>query len=298
MFLRTFVRFSLRSIWLLTSVWSVCWSQQIISLQGRVLQKDPRLPLAGANVYLNNTTLGSSSAADGSFQIKSIPPGFYHLVVSLIGYQTLVKPLTMTANDSEPLDILLEPKELILNDVTVTSSIDKKWKKLYKILESVLLGPQDDSEIKTWEENRRRAYFGSLRHFLMCFFDGKWVQENFVVFYGQVTNYFNAWHQNRLIGQNATDIFWKAEAGDSSFKTFASPAYYSVFYLGPNSEPVNDIKDLKHCNPLYQSGFQLDQPYVVIDRNGRLDDPMAISLFGHWADQRLADALPVDYTPD
>jgi hypothetical protein len=113
--------------WLLVFGVSAAWPQQSITLQGRVLQKDTHLPLAGADVYLDNTTLGSCSVKDGSFKIKSIPSGFYRLVVSLIGYQTCTMQLTLAQNHAEMLNIDLEPKELVLKDITVTGSIDKEW---------------------------------------------------------------------------------------------------------------------------------------------------------------------------
>jgi hypothetical protein len=99
------------------------------------------------------------------------------------------------------------------------------------------LEPQDDSEMKIWSENRRRAYLGSFRHFLKCFFECRWVQENFVVFYGKATDYHGAWRGSRLIQQNITKIFWNASTADFSYKTFANPAFYSVFYMGTTLNP-------------------------------------------------------------
>jgi hypothetical protein len=124
MFLRPCIRLV---CWLLILGSCFGWTQQTITLQGRVLQKATHLPLAGANVYLNNTSLGSCSVKDGSFKIKSIPSGFYRLVVSLIGYQTCTMQLTLAQNHAEMLNIDLEPKELVLKDITVTGSIDKEW---------------------------------------------------------------------------------------------------------------------------------------------------------------------------
>ena len=40
--------------------------------------------LAGANVYLSGTSLGSATGADGKYEIKNVPSGDYNLVFSYL----------------------------------------------------------------------------------------------------------------------------------------------------------------------------------------------------------------------
>ena len=43
--------------------------------------------------------------------------------------------------------------------------------------------------------------------------------------------------------------------------------------------------------------METDRP-VTIDINGNVYPPYGIRTYGYWTDMRLADELPVDYTPD
>ncbi len=71
-------------------------SQNIFKV--RILDLSDNKPLAGANVYLQDTAIGSSSDENGLVHIKSIPDGQHIIVYNYVGYQTkkdtLVFPLT------------------------------------------------------------------------------------------------------------------------------------------------------------------------------------------------------------
>ncbi len=56
--------------------------------------------LAGANVYLLGTTLGTISDASGYFRLPSIPDGRYILVINFIGYNEQRIPLTLVNRDT------------------------------------------------------------------------------------------------------------------------------------------------------------------------------------------------------
>ena len=57
------------------------------SLSG-VVKDDQGTPLAGANVYLAGTELGSATDANGKYKIANVKPGNYTLVISYLGYNT------------------------------------------------------------------------------------------------------------------------------------------------------------------------------------------------------------------
>jgi len=63
------------------------------SIQGRVIDKDSRESLSGANVFLQypdfkSTKYGDATDATGAFEISDIQPGKYVLIVSLIAYRS------------------------------------------------------------------------------------------------------------------------------------------------------------------------------------------------------------------
>lgn len=87
--------------------------------------------LAGASVYLHELRKGVSTIDDGSFRIPSIRPGFYHLHISLVGYQS--QSIDMDLRDSlfhwevgnvheVKLNITLKPTQIELKEIIIESN--------------------------------------------------------------------------------------------------------------------------------------------------------------------------------
>jgi hypothetical protein len=70
-------------------------------IQGKLTASDTRAPLAGADVVLLNTILGSATDLDGNFIITGVPVGNYALRFSYIGYEPLIQT-----------DIIVRPKRI------------------------------------------------------------------------------------------------------------------------------------------------------------------------------------------
>jgi iron complex outermembrane receptor protein len=52
---------------------------------GRIIDEKDE-PVAGANVYIKGTVLGSASGLEGEFEIRTVPAGDFQLIVSMVGY--------------------------------------------------------------------------------------------------------------------------------------------------------------------------------------------------------------------
>jgi len=61
------------------------------SIQGKVLDADNKMPLAGTNVSVNGTQMGAATDVNGQFSIKNVPVGSYVLRFDYIGYESLRK---------------------------------------------------------------------------------------------------------------------------------------------------------------------------------------------------------------
>ena len=57
-------------------------------ISGRILDATTGDPLAGANVFLEGTSLGAAANLDGYYVILNVPPGNYTMKASMIGYST------------------------------------------------------------------------------------------------------------------------------------------------------------------------------------------------------------------
>lgn len=96
-------------------------------------------PLDGASVYLNNTTIGTLSAEDGSFELL-VNEGNYELIISFIGYRTRIENLNII-HYSEPLKFALIPETTILEEVIVKPTIyNDEWKRNLQTFKNTFLG--------------------------------------------------------------------------------------------------------------------------------------------------------------
>lgn len=63
--------------------------RKLFNVSGNVVDENGAA-LRGVNVFLDGTTIGTSTDIDGNFYIDKIPPGNYNLVFSYIGYENAV----------------------------------------------------------------------------------------------------------------------------------------------------------------------------------------------------------------
>ncbi len=80
-----------------------------------------KLPLPGASVFAENTTIGTATGADGVFHLQ-LPNGGYNLVVTFTGYQTETKRITTADASNNDIVIELRQKEKSLEDVVIKAS--------------------------------------------------------------------------------------------------------------------------------------------------------------------------------
>jgi hypothetical protein len=71
-----------------------------------------------ASVFFNNATIGSKSAADGSFILR-IAPGRYGLTISCVGFTTYHQMIILEKNNLVLADIALVPLTITLNEVKI-----------------------------------------------------------------------------------------------------------------------------------------------------------------------------------
>ncbi len=105
---------------LIVFVLSLLWGGVVFSqyrLSGRVVD-DQGQPLAGANVVLTGTYLGTVTDEEGEFLLERVPGGEYVLRVSFVGYETWEKRVEMKGE--KRLEIMLEPSAFLTDEVVVS----------------------------------------------------------------------------------------------------------------------------------------------------------------------------------
>jgi len=112
-------------LWLLL-LHSAAWAQggagQRFTLQGRITDATGQ-GVPGATVLLKGTGLGAASGNDGAYSITvTRPTGAYTLTVSLVGYKTEARPITLGAAKTVTTDITLAESRQDLDEVVVVGS--------------------------------------------------------------------------------------------------------------------------------------------------------------------------------
>ena len=88
---------------------SIVFSQTTGKISGTVTDKSSLSALPGANIYLENTSLGTASDERGRFTLINIPPGKYVLKVDMIGYKSVkMENVGVSVNRTFSLNVELE----------------------------------------------------------------------------------------------------------------------------------------------------------------------------------------------
>ena len=90
-------------------------------ISGKVLDATTQLPLQGASVFAQNTTIGTATDQQGNFKLRLLNGG-YDLIVTFTGYQTATKRITTADALDNNMVITVNQKEKSLEDVVIKST--------------------------------------------------------------------------------------------------------------------------------------------------------------------------------
>ena len=135
-----------------------------------------------------------------------------------------------------------------------------------------LLTAKDEKEMLRWERNRRSTWLGSFRHFISALAQGQAELEGF-----QLSQKEPGQHRvstgeriiSTLIVENVENLGKKMHFG----------GYLEVNYRGGQTS----------------SSIKMNQNFVMIEESGDIYPALSVVLYGTWAQQRIADTLPLDY---
>lgn len=96
---------------------------QTSSVRGRVTILNSNEAIPFANVFINNTTIGTVSDTNGYYTISNIPPGIYNISCNFIGYKNITRyEIQVTSVKAAIVDFALEENSALLNEIQVTAS--------------------------------------------------------------------------------------------------------------------------------------------------------------------------------
>jgi uncharacterized protein (DUF2225 family) len=115
-----------------------------ITIQGTVMASDTKKPLPAVSVYLNNTSIGTTTNDKGFFILRNIPSEKFKLIASSIGYETyaeMVDPKKISGD----IVITLTPKLEQLDKVVLVPDDPNGWKKWGKLFTDLFIGTNSNS---------------------------------------------------------------------------------------------------------------------------------------------------------
>src|SRR3989339_1491680 len=90
---------------------------QFGTVRGFVYEQETGEPVIFTNVYFYKTSMGAPTDENGYFAITRIPPGEYTLMVTYIGFDSLIIPLTIKADDMITQKLYLKAGSVNLGEV-------------------------------------------------------------------------------------------------------------------------------------------------------------------------------------
>ncbi|GAB4174156.1 MAG: TonB-dependent receptor [Calditrichia bacterium] len=96
-------------------------AQNSISIEGKIVSDNTGIPIAYADVWLENTPFYTQTDQTGYFNLVRVPDGNYILHCSIIGYKSFTKKVTISKEEKITTVIRLEEKPLIGETIVVTA---------------------------------------------------------------------------------------------------------------------------------------------------------------------------------
>jgi len=96
-------------------------------IRGKVIDNSSGKPLGKASVFISNTSIGTITNENGEFVLGKLPVSQFDLVISYVGYETLVMRIS---NLQESLFLFkLQPKDNNLENIIVRSYEKNGWER-------------------------------------------------------------------------------------------------------------------------------------------------------------------------
>jgi len=166
--------------------------------------------------------------------------------------------------------------------------------------------PADNLEqAMAWEENRKAAFMGSFRHFMLALIAGRSESQGFRTFSrpsaGRVQG--DAFAESSVISNQRFPIEPESliSSGEAPNEyVFDFTGHLEIVFMGEKEDPAYLDWSLRpeRSNPRFQTSWTfLDHGPAMVDYKGDTMDPYAVVFMGYWAFERVADDPPREYRP-
>jgi len=92
------------------------------NISGTIVEEVTGRPLAGVNILVKNTFIGTASNSEGEFELSGLAPGDYDLFISMIGYRKIRRQVAVRPGETIELNLTLTEDVLSAPQVVVTAT--------------------------------------------------------------------------------------------------------------------------------------------------------------------------------
>jgi len=159
------------------------------------------------------------------------------------------------------------------------------------------LTPRDSIVAQQWAENRRQAFRGSLRHFLLALMNDRLEEEQFRMYQIPRSRAFR--HVGRA-DRHPVDRDQILDKQPNGLYEMSFSGALEITYEGePESEAFLNWANARRGTRDHQvSLIRLNQRPIRIDEHGEIVEPFGATLYKYFAyAQRMANLLPREYRP-
>jgi len=154
------------------------------------------------------------------------------------------------------------------------------------------LEPASEQEKKFWDRNRLRAYKGSQRHFLVSLVRGRLLEVGFRVLEVEALGTMPRLEEHSIVD-------WESIVSPGTRTYEATVHFHNFLEVEYVHEDVETGYDLlrRGQSDRQTSWIKLNGAWITVSAEGDIREPFPLTVFGYWAWERAADALPTDYVP-
>ena len=184
----------------------------------------------------------------------------------------------------------------------------KKVTRLLGISNFEELALNSKKESKRVQRNRERSYKGSMIHFLRSLTDDRLKKEGFVTReVDELPSLINESYMERpakLHEEQGHFAFDNTLQFTKYLLVIYTHEYESAEYVLENLRRVNQVSSVSanmNVGAFRRKGqisfIKLNLPEVTVNAKGFFNEPLAVTTYGYWSWERVAEYMPFDYIP-
>lgn len=121
-------------------------------INGTIIDADTREPIANANIFIANSSIGCASDKNGYFELRNLPYGRYEIIASVIGYEMIKAKIGVYNNRRQTIRFEMYKQPIQFPEVIVSAKEAKKRNRQLQKFRTSLLGASQNSK-KTYIKN-------------------------------------------------------------------------------------------------------------------------------------------------